>query len=63
MCLKKQNLVPYARANMGQEKERVLDHLSHPTAWHYLIPAIQAYNDIAGHGPTLAHLATYSAIL
>lgn len=48
---------------MGQEKERVLDHLSHPIAWHYLIPAIQAYNDIAGHGPTLAHLATYSAIL
>lgn len=48
---------------MRQEKERVLDRLSHPTAWPYLIPVSQAYNDIAGHGPTLACLVTYSAIL
>lgn len=48
---------------MGREKERVLDHLPHPTAWHYLIPTIQACNDIAGHGATLAHLVTCSAIL
>lgn len=54
-------IIAYARANMSGKKETVPDDLLYPRAWHCLIPTIWAWKGIAGHGPTSAHLATFSA--